>query len=126
MLKLRNIFLINTVIALLFALGLLLVPSVLLDLFGFSNSADIRLLGQLFGAELLVGGLVTYFSKDSSDFKTRQGIITANLIATVIGFIVSLGGMLSGVMNPLGWLIVAVYLLLAAGFGYSQFFGSTD
>jgi hypothetical protein len=31
--------------------------------------------------------------------------------------------MLTGVMDVLGWAIVIVYLLLAAGFGYFQFIG---
>ncbi len=124
--KMRNVFLLNTVVSLLFALGLLLVPAVLLDLFGFPNNAGAKLLGQLIGVELLVGGLVTYFAKDSTDFNTRQGINLSNLIACVIGFIVSLGGTLSGAMNSLGWVIVALYLLLALGFGYFQFLGPAE
>lgn len=124
--KMRNVFLLNTLVSLLFALGLLLVPAVLLDLFGFPNNAGSKLLGQLIGVELLVGGLVTYFAKDSTDFNTRQGINLSNLIACVIGFIVSLGGTLSGAMNSLGWVIVAIYLLLALGFGYFQFLGPAE
>lgn len=124
--KMRNVFLLNTVVSLLFALGLLLVPAVLLDLFGFSINDGTKLLGQLIGVELLVGGLVTFFAKDSTDFNTRQGINLSNLVACAIGFIVSLGGTLSGAMNSLGWVIVAIYLLLALGFGYFQFLGPTE
>jgi hypothetical protein len=124
--KLRNLFLLNTAVALLFALGFLLMPSVLLDLFAFPNNAGARLLGQLIGVELLVGGLITFFARDMRDSVARQAITLANLIASVIGVIVSLGGMLSGAMNVLGWIIVAAYLLLALGFGYFQFIGAPD
>ena len=124
--KMRNVFLLNTVVSLLFALGLLLVPAVLLDLFGFPNNAGTKLLGQLIGVELLVGGLVTFYAKDSTDFNTRQGINLANLVATVVGFVVSLGGVLSGAMNSTGWILVAIYLLLASGFGYFQFLGPAE
>jgi len=44
----------------------------------------------------------------------------------VVGVIVSLGGVLSGAVNELGWVIVAVYLLLALGFGYFQFIGPAE
>ena len=124
--KMRNVFLLNTAVSLLFALGLLLVPAVLLDLFGLPNNAGTKLLGQLIGVELLVGGLVTYYAKDSPDFNTRQGINLANFVACVVGFIVSLGGTLSGAMNSMGWVVVAFYLLLAAGFGYFQFLGPSE
>jgi hypothetical protein len=124
--KLRNLFLLNTAVALLFALGFLLIPSLLLNLFGIADNAGTKLLGQFLGVELLVGGLITLFARDSSDHNTRQTITLANLIATVIGTIVSLGGVLSGAVNVLGWVIVAVYLLLALGFGYFQFIGPPE
>jgi hypothetical protein len=124
--KLRYLFLINTVVALLFALGFLLMPAVLLDLFGFPSDAGAKLLGQFIGVELLVGGFSTWFARDTHDAVTRQTLTLSNLIAGVIGFFVSLGGMLSGVMNALGWVIVAVYLLLSLGFGYFQFIGPAE
>ncbi|MDK1028167.1 MAG: hypothetical protein QGM50_07075 [Anaerolineae bacterium] len=124
--KLRNIFLANTAVSLLFALGLLLMPAVLLDIFGFTINDGAKLLGQFVGVELLVGGLITFFAKDSRDINTRQMITLSNLIATVIGVIVALGGTLSGAMNSSGWVIVVMYLLLALGFGYFQFFGPVE
>src|SRR5574342_1196932 len=111
--KIRNLFLLNTVVALIFALGFLLIPGVLLNLFGFVNNAGAKLLGRFIGVELLVGGLITFFTKDSRDSNILQAIIMANLIASIVGFIVSLGGMISGAMGVLGWLIVATYLLLS-------------
>lgn len=124
--KLRNLFILNTVVALLFALVLLLVPAVFMDLFGFPNNAGAKLLGQLIGVELLVGGLVTYFARDSRDYNALRGITLANLVASVVGVIVSLGGILSGAMNDLGWVIFAAYLVLVLGFGYFQFIGPPE
>jgi len=124
--KLRNLFLANTAVSLLFALGLLLMPAVLLDLFGLPVNDGARLLGQFVGVELLVGGLITFFAKDSRDINTRQMITLSNLIATGIGVIVALGGTLSGTMNTSGWVLVAIYLLLALGFGYFQFLAPVE
>jgi hypothetical protein len=124
--KLRNLFLLNTVVALLFALGFLLMPTVLLDLFGFPSNDGTKFLGQIIGVELMVGGLSTFFARDTRDHTARQALTLANLIASIIGVIVSLGGMLSGVMNDLGWVIVGAYLVLTLGFGYFQFIGPAE
>jgi len=124
--KLRNLFLLNTVVALLFALGFLLMPAVLLDVFGFPSNGSTKFLGQIIGVELLVGGLSTFFARDTREHTTRQALSLANLTASVIGVIVSLGGMFTGVMNGLGWVIVGTYLVLALGFGYFQFIGPPE
>jgi uncharacterized membrane protein YfcA len=108
---------------LLFALGFLLMPGVLLDLFGFINNAGAKLLGRFIGVELLVGGLITFFARDSRDSHAQEAIILANLIASVVGFIASLAGVISGAMGVMGWLIVATYLLLSLAFGYFQLVG---
>lgn len=121
--KLRNLFLLNTVVALLFALGFLLMPGVLLDVFGFINNESAKLLGRFIGAELLVGGLITFLVKDTRDSNVLQAVILANLIASLVGFIASLAGVISGAMGIMGWLIVVTYLLLSLGFGYFQFVG---
>lgn len=42
-------------------------------------------------------------------------------IADGIGYVVSAGGILSGAMNALGWVIVRVYLILVVGFSHFQF-----
>jgi uncharacterized membrane protein YfcA len=121
--KLRTLFLFNTVVALLFALGFLILPGVLLYLFGFTNDPGTRLLGRFIGVELLVGGLITYFTRNSRDSKALDAITLANLVASLIGFLASLVGMFSGTMSVLGWLIVVTYLLLSLGFGYFQLVG---
>jgi hypothetical protein len=35
-----------------------------------------------------------------------------------IGFIVTLIAIIAGALNPLAWMIVVLYLVLALGFGY--------
>jgi len=118
--RLRDLFLINTLTALLFALGFLLVPGVLLDLFGFTNDPGTRLLGRFIAVELLVGGLITYLARNTRDAVTQQAIILANLVASLVGFVASLAGIFSAAMGPFGWAIVVTYFLLSIAFGYFQ------
>ena len=57
--KQRTIYLINAGVCLLFALGLLLMPSVMLNLFGMNDTEQAVMLGQLISVELVVGGVIT-------------------------------------------------------------------
>jgi hypothetical protein len=126
MLKLRNLLILNGVVLVLFALGMLLMPAALLDLFGFGSGADVKLLAQLVGVGLLANGLLSMFAIDVKEYSMRRALTLSFFIADGIGFIVALGGVLSNAMNSLGWVIVFAYLLLAAGFGYFQFLGPTE
>ena len=124
--KLRNLLILNGVVLVLFALGMLLMPAALLDLFGFGLSTKEKLLGQLLGVELLANGLLSLFALDVREHAMRRALTLSFFIADGIGLIVSAGGVLSGAMNSLGWVITLVYLLLALGFGYFQFLGPDE
>jgi hypothetical protein len=120
---LKNLFLINSAVSVFFSLALLLIPASMLELFGMASGPVDKLLIQFFGAELLGAGLITLFAMNTKELRTHRSLTLSFFIANGIGFIVALGGMLTGVMDVLGWAIVIVYLLLAAGFGYFQFIG---
>ena len=126
MVKLRNLLLLNGIVLVLFSLGMLLMPAPMLDLFGFGSNASVKLMGQLVGVELLANGLLSLLAMDVKEHAMRRALTLAFFIADGIGFIVSVGGMFSGAMNVLGWVIVLVYLLLAVGFGYFQFLGPDE
>ena len=118
---LRNLFIVNAVIALFFGLSFVLAPALTLSLYGVTVSAAGILLARLLGATLLGICVFTWFTKDPEDSKAQRGIVLGQLVHTAIGFIVLLLGQLAGVVNPLGWSTVAIYLLLALGYGYFQF-----
>ena len=119
--KLRNLYLLNTVVSIGFALGFLLLSPLLLGLFGMDNTADTRTLAQLIAVELVVGGVITLLARDVTDAQATSAINTGNFIAGVIGTMVALLATLSGVMGWFGYVVTAVYLFLAVAFGYFQF-----
>lgn len=123
---LPNMFLVNSGISVFFSLAFLLMPAIMLDLFGLSTSPTDKLLLQFFGAQLLATGLITLFSLKVKDLRSQRIITLTYFIAYGIGFMVALGGMLSNVMNVLGWGIALVFLLQTLGFGYFQFIGSSS
>ena len=93
----------------------------LLGLFGMEYTADTRTLGQLIAVELVVGGVITLLARDVTDSKALSAINTGNFVAGLIGTVIALLATLSGVMGWFGWVVTAVYLFIAAAFGYFQF-----
>jgi len=118
--NLRTFLIISALVALVYALGLILMPAFMATTYGLGTSASEQLLSRLFGVELLALGLIQWLAKDLPAASVRP-IITGSLVANAVGVIVALMGTLGGVMNSLGWSAVAIYLLLGLGFAYFQF-----
>jgi len=119
--KLRNLYLLNTVISLGFALGFFLLSSFLLKLMGMDVSPATQTLAQLVAVELVVGGVTTYLARDVTDSTATSAINTGNFLAGVLGTIIVLHATLTGIMGWFGWVVTAVYLFIAVAFGYFQF-----
>jgi hypothetical protein len=123
---LKRFFLFNSIISVLSSLALLLMPASILELFSMPNNAATKVLLQLFGVELLGSGLITLFAINTKELRSQRSLTLSFFIADGIGFIVALGGLLSGAMNLLGWFVALALLILALGFGYFQFIGPTS
>ena len=119
--KLRNLLVINAIVALVYGIILVLTPATMLSLHSVTQGPGEKLMGQYFGSALIAIGLLTWFARDVADSEAQRAIILALLISDVIGVIVSVLGTVSGVMSAVGWSAVGIYLLLALGFAYFQF-----
>ena len=120
--KQRTIYMIGAALNLLFALGLFLMPSVMLGLFGMHDTKDAAVLGQLVAVELVVSGVIALLLRDTADPKSRSAVNFANLAAGALGVIVCLNGTLTGAFGWFGWVVAAIYLFLVVAFAYLQFF----
>ncbi len=107
-------------IALLFGLGFVLFPAGLAALYGVNLDPVGVYVAQLFGAVLLGLAVINWSSRDAREM---DGVLLGNLVANLIGFVVTfLGQMVRiGGINALGWITVALYLFLALGHGYYRF-----
>ena len=125
--KLSTLMIINAVVAAAFGVAFVLVPSQVVSLYGFEDASDILIyVGRLRGAAFVGFAVLTLSARNASDSDARRAIVLALLISDGIGFIVALMGQLAEVVNSLGWSTVAIYLVLALGFGYFQFAKSAD
>jgi hypothetical protein len=103
----------NTLLGMIFGIGFLLLPSFVLPLFGMPANPAATLMTQLLGAALIGLSVAVWLVRDSSLSPQVRAIVVGLLIFNVLGFIVSLLAVLSGVTNSLGWILPAALLIEA-------------
>ena len=119
--KLNVLLVISAVIAGVFGVGFVVASGPLLSVYGVTLDKAGTLVAQLFGASLVGIAVLNWLARNVTDPDARRAVIFANLTQDVVGFVVILIGQLAGIPNAFGWSNVAIYLLLALGFGYVQF-----
>jgi hypothetical protein len=119
--KLKTFFIINAAVGVIYALAAFIIPQQTLAWHGIGTDASAVIVGRFFAVEILGVGLVAWFARNSDDSKARQAIVLGLFLHEIVGAIYSVWVTLTGGMGPLGWLPVAIYVLLGAGYGYYQF-----
>ena len=120
--KLKILLIINAVIAALYGIVLLLFPAWLGSLYGFTATPALIFVARLLGVYLLASGILSWMVRDAPVSRTLAAVLYAFLSMELLGFVISLLSVLNGTLNAQGWLLVALYLLLGAGFAYFLFF----
>jgi hypothetical protein len=116
--KLRVLYTIHAVIALVFGLGSVLVPQQFVLCFGVTLDSAGALMMQFAGAWLIGIALLAWFVRDVHEAEIRYSILVAFVSMSVVGLLVSLLGQAGGVLNAFGWLPALINLLLILGYGY--------
>lgn len=122
--KFKTLMIINAIVAIVFGVIFVIIPSHVLSLYGSGTGEVMDVLNymsQLFGAALIGMGLLTWTARNAADSDARKAIVYALFVSDSIGFAVALIGQINFVVNALGWSTVAIYFLLALGFGYFHF-----
>jgi hypothetical protein len=114
----KSIMVIKAAVCLVFGVILISVPGALLSFLGAALSPGGTFTAREYAAALFGNLMLTWFARNAADSDARRAIILALFVYDAIGFVVSLSCVLSGVLNPLGWFVVAVYLFFTVGFGY--------
>jgi hypothetical protein len=109
---------IKAIVCLVFGILLLAVPDKLLSIFGATLSDGGIFTAREYGSSLFGNLFICWFAKDAAESDARRAIILGLFVYDLIAFIMTLITVIAGVLNPLGWLIVFIYLFFTLGFGY--------
>jgi hypothetical protein len=116
--KLKTLLIIKAIVCLCLGIPILLVPNFIYSIFGATLAAGGVFAAREYGASMMGILMLTWFARNSQESDARWAIVLALFVYDAIGAIVSLIAILSVSVNALGWLVVALYLFLALGFGY--------
>ena len=124
--KLSNLFVLNAIVALLFGLGFVLMPEQVVDLYDVTLDDAGIYIANIFGAALLGFATMSWIARNSGASDARKGLMWGLFVEHVVGFVFSLMAQTAGLMNAMGWSIVAIYGILALGYAYFLFMAPSD
>ena len=120
--NLTNLFRLHAVLAALYALGLVLMPRVIIGLLADEPLGNVGTdVTRLFGAALVLVTLLSWGASRISDTRARRLIATGLLVYTTLGGVIALLGQLVGTWGILGWSSIVTYLIFVIGYGYFLF-----
>ena len=119
----KVLFVLNALVALVFGVAFLVVPTRSLEFFGTETYEATVLMTQFFGTGLISAGLLLWSVRDVADTKIQRGIGWAQLISLIVGLVVNVIGIspASGVIRLNGWITVIVYVVLALCYAFMLF-----
>lgn len=112
----NTVFLAGGVLGVVFGLGFLLVPGIVLPLYGPTPEPTAILMSRFFGVALFHLGLLLYLLRDVREPGLQRLIATAGVAGSLAGLAVALMAVLGGLVNSLGWSTVLIYALLLLGY----------
>jgi hypothetical protein len=117
----KVVFVINALVAVVFGIAFLVVPTIALKQFGVDEYASTKLILQFFGTGLLTIGLLTWFAKDVADASVQRGMGMAMLVGSLAGLVMSVIGVATGSVRILGWLAIVIYVVFTLVYGFLLF-----
>ena len=119
--KLKTLFIINAIVAGLFGLAFVIMPAGMMTQYGVTITDGGAVICRLFGAALLGFAIISLMARDAHPSKARKAIVTGFFLGDIVGCVIAIFAQVSGAINVLGWSTVAIYALLAIGFGVFVF-----
>lgn len=118
MIKLKPLFILNTLVALSYGLGALLAPAWVMSSYGLTLNPAGELMTRFYGAELIAHGWMTWLVRNAGASPTRKAILSSRCIGNAIRTGVALLFMASGQADARGWLIIALFTFFALAYAY--------
>jgi len=113
----RMLLVVKAAVCLVFGVILLAAPSKLLGLMGVHLGLGGMFPGREYGSALIGALLLMWFARNVTASDARGAILLYLLVYDAIALVVTLQATLSGVLNALGWSIVAVYAFFTVASG---------
>jgi hypothetical protein len=120
--NIHNLAVVSAVVAGLFGLAALLFPAPFLALFGVELPEAGLVVTRLFGADVVAIAVLDWFARGDLRGGGRpgaeRGIVLANVLSTALSITLVVGAILGGIVNPFGWVTVAILAVIGLAWVY--------
>ena len=116
--KLKTLLVIKAIVCFSIGIPILIATDFTYSIFGATLAAGGVFAAREYGASMMGNLMLTWFARNSQESDARWAIILALFVYDAVGLVITLIAILSGALNPISWLIVALYLFFTLGFGY--------
>jgi hypothetical protein len=106
---------ISSIFGILYGLGFLLLPGPSIAFYGAEPESHLILLMRYFGSTLLAFGVLEWFAKDFPEWEAVRAVLIAVVVLNAVGLLVTLGGVVEGLLNSMVWSSVVLYAVFLAG-----------
>jgi hypothetical protein len=116
----RNFFIASAIIVFLSGVGSILSPQIMFDMWGTPSNQAGLIITQLSGALEIGLGVILWLTRNEGVSSARKAIVLGGFITYILFFIIMLFN-ISSELSLGVWANIALYLLLALGFGFFAF-----
>jgi hypothetical protein len=110
-------FILNAIVVAAAGVLFLAVPETALTLFDTETYAATVFVARFMGAGLALAGVLIWFAKDVAEPRTERTLTIALLAGSVVGFILTLYGMVfENVIRANGWILLVIHILFVLGY----------
>ena len=118
MITLKNLFILNTLVALSYGLGALFVPAWVMSAYGLTLNPAGELMTRFYAAELIAHGWMTWQARNASTSAARTAILSSRCLGNAIRTVVSIAFMVSGQADLRGLFIIGLFAFFALAYAY--------
>lgn len=119
--KVKSLFIITAVLGLIFGIGFLFFSSTILNWYGVSVLPGTILLCRFFGGAILGQAIIAWAASKAAPSTLKLACTLCFFVSFLIGTVLSLIGVTTGILNPIAWPGVVIFLLLTLGFLFFRF-----
>ena len=114
----KTLFLMALIFEGLFGVGFLLAPAAVLAPLGLTLDDTAAALARLLGSALVGFPVLLWFARKSDSLEFRRTALYALFAYYIVSTVVLVFTQMAGLMNALGWGVVAVHVVFTVSFGY--------
>ena len=113
----NTLFLAAMIVEGLFAIGFIAVPGQMLAPYGVTLDPTAASFARLFGSALLTFPVLLSYARASADAALKRVAVRTLFVYFLVSTVLVVINQLGGLMNALGWIIVAIHVLFTVWFG---------